>query len=67
MLVQVRWETNKSESHVLRSSFKTIAEALDRLVPKTVDVRTVSAMHILNPEDTARLFSGPAVDKPPGA
>lgn len=62
MLVQVRWETTAGVSNVLRSSFKTVAEAVDKLVPKSPDVKTVAAFQVVNPEDPTRLFGGKTGD-----
>lgn len=67
MLVQVRWETSKGESNNMRGSYKTVAEAVDTLVPKSPDIRTVAAFQVINPEDPSRLFAKPVVDMPPGA
>lgn len=67
MLVQVRWELNTGEVNGARDSFKTVAEAIESLVPKTPNVRSINAAQIVNPEDTARLFAGPTTNKPPGA
>jgi hypothetical protein len=67
MLVQVHWELANGESNNMRDSFKTVAEAVDKLVPKSPDVRTVAAFQIANPEDPSRLFAQREAGKPPGA